>query len=204
MQFIGDIMKHVRTIVSLVLVLTALLAPSMTAQAFPALPSSFYGEVSYNGENVPDGTVVEALINGQVIAQGLSQTYEGKSVYSLDVNGDDSETSEKEGGIEGDEIRFRVGGLDTGQIGTWHSGTNVELNLTVTSTAALNSPQSTPAPLATQTTIGYAPTETIMPITVTSSMAKKQGATGILAGAVAAVALSAAGFVLLKRRKKQE
>jgi hypothetical protein len=197
-------MKHAKTIVSLVLILATLFVPSMTAQAFPALPSSFYGVVSYNGQNVPDGTVVEALINGQVIAQGLSQTYEGKSVYSLDVSGDDSQTSEKEGGVEGDEISFRVGGLDASQTGTWHSGTNVELNLTVTSTAALNSPQSTPAPLATQTTIGYAPTETTMPISVTSATSKSKGATGILAGAVAAVALCAAGFALLRRRKKQE
>ncbi len=197
-------MEHGKNLVSLILVLASLLVPSMTAQAFPALPSSFYGVVSYNGKNVPDGTVVEALINDQVIAQGFSQTYEGKSVYSLDVNGDDSQTPGKEGGVDGDEVYFRVGGLDAGQTGTWHSGTNVELDLTVTSTAALNSPQLTPAPLATQTTIGYAPTEPLMPITVTSSEAKNQDMTGIIAGAAAAVSLCAAGIALFLRRKKQE
>jgi hypothetical protein len=45
--------------------------------AFPSLPSSFYGTVKVNAANVPDGTVIEALIGGQVYAEGFTQTYQG-------------------------------------------------------------------------------------------------------------------------------
>ena len=42
---------------------------TVPALAIPALPSSFYGIVKVNGKSVPDGTLVQALINGQVLSQ---------------------------------------------------------------------------------------------------------------------------------------
>jgi len=105
--------------------------------AFPPLPSSFYGTVKVNGGNVPDGTLVRALIGGQAYAQARTQTYQGDSVFNLDVPGDDSSsTGAIEGGREGDTIGFEVGGVIAGQTGIWHSGTNVRLNLTVSGPGA--------------------------------------------------------------------
>ena len=40
-----------------------------------------------------------------------------------------TDTTVIDGGKEGDTIRFTIGGLPVAQTGTWHSGTNVELNL---------------------------------------------------------------------------
>lgn len=123
----------------------ALLSQTSVVQAVPVLPSSIYGSVRVNNANVPDGTLVEAVIANRVVAYGNTQTYQGGSVYSLDVPGDDPGTAALEGGKEGDTIQIKVGGLLADQTGTWHSGTNVRLDITVTTSA-------TPIPpLATST-----------------------------------------------------
>lgn len=131
------------------------LLPTATVLAFPSLPSSFYGVVKYNGANIPEGTLVEALINDQVFATGYSEMYQGDSVYTVDVRGDDSDTTEQDGGVESDRVHFRVGGLMAAETAEWHAGTNVVLDLTVNSKSALNSAQPTPTALATQTPIAY-------------------------------------------------
>lgn len=139
---------------SFAVVCLAVLALPADVQAIPpSLPSSFYGTVKINGANTPDGTMVEALINSQVVAQGSSQTYQGDSVYSLDVPGDDSSTTSLEGGREGDAIVFRIGGIMSNEQGAWHSAANVALNLTVDSETTLNTPMPTRTPLPTQTPI---------------------------------------------------
>jgi hypothetical protein len=142
-------------ILSAVIVLFALFIHTTAVQAVPSLPSSFYGTVKFNDANVPDGTLVEALINDQVIARGYTQTYQGESVYSLDVRGDDTDTTVQDGGKQGDLIYFTIGGLKADQTGTWSGGTNVSLNLTLVSSSSLNSPQLTPTAISTQTPIAY-------------------------------------------------
>ena len=122
----------------------------MPAGAFPPLPSSVYGTIVVNGTRVADGTLVEALINDQVYAYTTSLTYEGDSAYALDVPGDDESTQVIEGGVEGDVIVFRVAGQLAGQTATWRSGTNQELDLSVTTQAVSGTPtpvvQATPTP----------------------------------------------------------
>jgi hypothetical protein len=97
------------------------------------VPSSFYGTIQVDSANIEPGTSIKALIQNQVIAEGFTLMYEGASVYTINVPGDDNETPEVDGGREGEQIFFEVGGLVAEQTGTWHSGTNVELNLTVSS-----------------------------------------------------------------------
>lgn len=102
----------------------------------PRLPSAFYGTVTDNGQNVPNGTPVSAWINGVKYAETTTfmTTINSQqvSVYTLTVPGDDPSTPDViEGGNEGDTIVFRVNGYLTHQTGVWHEGTDVELNLTV-------------------------------------------------------------------------
>jgi hypothetical protein len=99
------------------------------ALAFPPLPSSFYGKVKVNGANVPDGTIIHATINGKVYAETKTLTYQGDSVYTLDVLGDDTSTTAIEGGHEGDPVAFTIAGQPAIQTGTWKGGTNVNLDL---------------------------------------------------------------------------
>ncbi len=136
--------------------------------AVPALPSSFYGTVSVNAANVPDGTQVQALIGGLVMASGVTQTYQGSSVYVLDVPSDNPDTPAQDGGRSGDVIQFKVGGALAGQTGEWRSGTNTNLNLTAASAAPVNTPAPTLSPPPTQTVIVILPptalpTQTALP-----------------------------------------
>jgi hypothetical protein len=100
--------------------------------AVPPLPSSFYGTVRSNGANVPAGTQVTALINGVLYAMSPYLLYNNETVYSLNVPGDDPQTQGIiEGGKSGDTVVFFVAGIQTDQTGLWQSGTNINLDLTV-------------------------------------------------------------------------
>ena len=114
----------------LIACLVALLAARPTF-AIPSPASSFHGAIKVNGENLPDGLLVVAWINGEAYASNYIQTDRGNSVYSLDVPGDDPDTPEREGGREGDTVQFELGGVLADQAGTWHSGTSIQLDLTL-------------------------------------------------------------------------
>lgn len=152
---IGERMKQLLLRISSLSLIVFILSLIVTipARAIPSLPSSFYGMVKINGVNVPDGTVVQALIGGQVYAEVYTQTYQGNSVYALDVRGDDSETAAQDGGREGDAIQFKVGGTSADQTAVWRAGTNVSLDLTASSSGPIPTPQATPTPVPTQTAI---------------------------------------------------
>ena len=135
------------------LIILVLFVPQGKVKAVPLLPSSIYGTATANNAPVPDGTMIQAVIDGQVVASGSTQTYQGNSVYALDIPSDDEATPVVDGGNEGDIIHFTIGGLQATQTGVWHSGTNVEVNLTVSSAATPQPPQPTVTPYPTQTPI---------------------------------------------------
>ena len=147
-------MKHVIKL-SLITLLSLLVSLFITlpALAVPVLPSSYYGTIKVNAAKVPDGTTVQALIDGQVYGETVTLTYQGDSVYAVDVLGDDSDTTAKDGGREGDPIQFKIGGVLVDQTGTWHSGTNVNLNLTASSSEPVATPEPTSILVPTQTPI---------------------------------------------------
>ena len=123
--------------------------------AMPTLPSSFYGMVKMNGNRVPDDTVVEALINSKVYAKGYIQTYQGNSIYTLDIPGDDTDTVVQDGGRDGETIQFMVGGVLAGETGIWKSATNINLDLNLDGVVGgIAEPQdSRPLIIPTQTSI---------------------------------------------------
>jgi hypothetical protein len=142
--------------------------------AFPSLPSSFYGTVLVNGADVPEGTLVEALINGNAVVSASVKLYEGHSVFSMNVPGDDSDTESIDGGKEGDVIAFRVGGQMADQTGVWHSGTNVSLDLSLNTNAALLAAGVPAQQVATQTAIPYATSvQATLNVPVTGEQASK-------------------------------
>jgi hypothetical protein len=138
---------------AILLILLGIFVPQAVVQAVPQLPSSIYGTAQVNNTPVADGTRIQALIAGQVVAYGNTLTYQGNSVYALDIPGDDPDTTLIDGGKEGDTIQFTIGGLQASQTGTWHSGTNVEVNLTAISSNTPQPPQPTLTPYPTQTAI---------------------------------------------------
>ena len=122
------------------LVVTLLLALGTVIPAFavPPQPSGFYGRVTFNGGDVPNGILVRALINGVPYASNNTTTYLGHSFYFFLVPGDDPSTPAIiEGGVEGQTVHFDIGGFQADQTGVWHTGTNVNLDLTATSPTAV-------------------------------------------------------------------
>jgi hypothetical protein len=165
-------MKHAIRIVCVTLAsLIGSLFICLPALAVPQIPASFYGTVKVNGANVPDGSSVQALIDGKVYADVLTQTYQGDSVYALNVTGDDTDTTVKDGGREGDTVQFKIGGVLANQTGVWHSGTNVTLNLTASSTSPIATPLATLTPIPTQTVIPTLKPTTIPPTLTNSATA---------------------------------
>ena len=147
-------MKQFIRISSLFLIISIIsLFITVPVLAIPSLPSSFYGTVKVNADKVPDGTAIQALIGGQVYGQGVTQTYQGDSVYILDVPDDNTDTAAQDGGREGDTIQFKIGGVLAKKTAVWHSGTNTNLNLTASSSGTINTPAPTSSPVPTQTAI---------------------------------------------------
>jgi len=113
-------------------VLLCLLFHGLSGQSWgvPALPHTVYGNVQTNGANVPDGTVVSTWIGGVLYGSTTTMTYEGDSVFVFHILGDDTETAEKEGGIPGEAMSFRVGS-DGGNASLFFvSGGSTRVNLT--------------------------------------------------------------------------
>jgi hypothetical protein len=155
----------------LVLVLLLVAAP---VSAVPPQPSTFWGTVTLSGSSAPDGTLITAYVldDSTQIVCGTTTTFtQGEdSVYTLNVNGDDDETGEKDGADTGDTVYFLIGSgaeqVLASQTGTWLTSVSAQLNLsgaaapTVTSTPTL-SPTPTHSPTPTPT--GPTPTSTATP-----------------------------------------
>jgi len=96
----------------------------------PPMPASFYGTVTQNGDDAVAGTQVSAWINSVRYATTNAFTYDGHTMYALDVPADDPASPEVDGGRPGDTIVFHIGGLLANQTALWRGGTNTSLNLT--------------------------------------------------------------------------
>jgi len=155
-------MRRTSSLIPLFLCLSLLLIPFVNVKAATPSPASFYGTVKINGENVPEGTIIRAIINGQVVATTQAILFQGHTVYDIDVPADNPNTTIVEGGQEGDTIRFLLAGFLVRETATWQSGTDTEFNLSLTANATLPPPQPTQTPTLTHTT---PPLPTQTPIT---------------------------------------
>ena len=111
---------------SLVVASMLILIAVQPALGQPPLPSSFYGRVDLDGTDVSPGASVSAWIDGIKFAETAALTYEGHSVYAINIPGDDPESLAIDGGVEGNSITFRVLGHPSPNTAVWHSATNVE------------------------------------------------------------------------------
>jgi len=102
----------------LVLLLVSLAAGSLYAQTLPDPGHGFYGTVTVNGQDAPEGTVVSARIDG---VQHGSWTVTDPGQYALIVQGDIT---------EGATIDFYVDDQKADQTHTFHDGWTTELDLT--------------------------------------------------------------------------
>ena len=88
------------------------------------LRSRFWGTILQGGDNVADGTVVQAYINNKKVADSLTQTHLGKSVFAIEIPPDIH--SNGEGGKAGQTVSFQYKLATANQTGIWYSGTDQE------------------------------------------------------------------------------
>jgi PGF-pre-PGF domain-containing protein len=140
-------------------VLLAFLLSSLALRpvlAIPLLPEQVWGKVTIKGVAVLDGSVVSARIKG--VEYATSTTSNG--IYSLIIPGDDTDTPEKEGGVDGDVVEIYVKGYRSTEwilagTTTFKSGEVVQLDLAIEDTTP---PTVTIGPVAALTN---APTQTL-------------------------------------------
>ena len=120
-----------------VLLMTLSVGPA-TAQQVPTPPATFWGSVRMDGQSVPDGTQVLALIGDKTCGEAEKQPGQkgtwttsedepkygiraGDSLYAVDV-ASDSQTPAC--GTEGATVTFLVAGKPAHQKGVWKAGPN--------------------------------------------------------------------------------
>jgi len=133
---------HNRNRLLLATVIASILFLGLVANvlAAPPPPSVHWGTVQVNGANVPAGTTITSFVYADdgvteiACGSAATQLQGGVSVYSIAVNGDDSEVPGKDGAEDGDTIYFWIGeGQDkllADETGVWHEADTVNLNLT--------------------------------------------------------------------------
>jgi len=129
-----------------VFITITLLANLVLATTIPGIPHAFYGAVTWNGNPAPDGTTVTAKIDG--IEVSSTTTKDGKYGYDPVFYVDDPNNDRS-----GDEIRFFINGIDTGQTKYFCNGCSTKLNLA----ASGPSPPSPPSPPSTPSGPGPSP-----------------------------------------------
>lgn len=99
------------------------IGPTPTSTAAGQLPCRFYGKVALDGADVPDGTQVSAIIEGNTYNTTTPSEY-GASTYVLMVTAP--------AGVfysEGTTITFVIDGYVADQPGAWVTGGNLPLDL---------------------------------------------------------------------------
>jgi hypothetical protein len=106
-------------------VVALVLFPTIAIAQAPVQPCRFYGTVQVNGLNVPDGTEIQALIDGNVVGNTTTPAVYGASSYALLI-------AQPEGAdYAGKAVTFTIAGDAAAQTGNWTLGGNIKLDLTI-------------------------------------------------------------------------
>jgi len=102
------------------------------APNIPPIPDQVYGLVRINNAFVPAGTLVSAWCGGVKYVQSATIDYNSEAWYSLDIPGDNPDTSPaKEGCTAGETILFKIEANTADQQKAWVSGGSTQLDLSL-------------------------------------------------------------------------
>jgi hypothetical protein len=113
--------KRMRIIGPLVAIVMLVLALPGATVAHISESCCFYGSVTVNGQDVPDGTVITAWLEGPYVGPWTITTYtrNGVSGYVIYIPPDDPNTPGKEGGVPGDQVHFSVSATPVPSTAAW-------------------------------------------------------------------------------------
>ncbi|MBI2846687.1 MAG: PGF-pre-PGF domain-containing protein [Chloroflexi bacterium] len=108
----------------------------------PIPPMILGGTVTIGGQPAVDGVVIQAKIGGQVFGSGTTRggKYGQAPAEQFQVLGDKTETTEKEGGVNGDLVVLFVGGVQATTV-TFEQNTSKEINLSISALPIPSVPQ---------------------------------------------------------------
>ena len=106
----------------------------------PSLPHQFFGTVKFtDGVAVPNGSTVEAKINGSVLGSSVTANgnygYNPNLLFALD----------NEGVNAGKTVEFYVSGIKANQTTIFANGNSSQLNLTIPAPTPIPTPSPTPS-----------------------------------------------------------
>ena len=140
----GKVTKVLAGACGLLLVLSLIVALAVPALAIPQAPHQFWGNVTINGQPVPEGWDVQVTAEIDT-TEYKSATVDTQSRYGYVPNflvpANDPETPAKEGGVSGETINFFVEGFPAGSFifaigGTTPLNLNANIALPGVTTAA--------------------------------------------------------------------
>ena len=162
----------------LVTLLLGMIWPGL-AYATPPQPDKRYGTVRINDQKVAAGEPVVAAC-GSFTQSVKTQWSNGDSVYAMNILGDDPDTPNKEGCTSGEQVTFKIAGLnaDPPTLTTWDNAHTAVTPWNLSATGDYTPPTQTPTATATATKTATAtPTITRTP-TVTRTQTPTKTPTG--------------------------
>jgi hypothetical protein len=145
--------SRLRTIGAALLLLLGLAAVLTTADQAAAQDTGscrFTGTVTLNGEEVPEGTIVRAFIEGNEYEAATPTGY-GPSTYSVEIT-----PPEGQHYADGTLVRFTVDGSPADQTELFRAGEHIRLDLTAIRVATpAPTPQSTPTSSDSSASAGW-------------------------------------------------
>ncbi len=115
---------------ALVTMLLFILAFIQSAAAYPPLSTEIYGHAFIENDNVTSGDIITVMDQSNNTCGSF--TVQNKGVYGLlTCAGDDSETSEDEGAVEGENLKFEINGepAEAWSSAEWHEGSFLNVNI---------------------------------------------------------------------------
>ena len=126
-----------KTSMLLLVVLAALVGASGESVAEETAACRFTGTLTLNGNNMPDGTIVKATIEGDEYT-AVTPTGYGPSTYSVEILPPDGTAY-----ADGTQVLFPVDGHPADPAGVFRSGENIRWNLNVVASLISGSPLAT-------------------------------------------------------------
>jgi len=167
-------------------------AGTVEAQSPPTPPARFAGSVTVDGQPVPAGTVIVALVGAATCGTTSTFTEAGVARYVLDVPALEPNNAAN-CGTDGAAVYFFISALKANETGSWRNFDLNQLNLTAT----------TPVSPTPTTPAGGTPVATPKPPTTGQGTVDSAGGSSLyLALGIGAVALAAAGAATAVRRSR--
>jgi hypothetical protein len=126
--------------------------------AFAGKPWPMYiiGTARLDGASVTDGTIIRVYCAGFLVGETATFTHNTAIYFALDVEGDDPDTTTRDGCREGEELSFFIGSRSAAERATWLNAGNlgswaIPFRLTATSVTLTPTATKTPTPTTTRT-----------------------------------------------------